>query len=62
MPGTPLVPSWEMPVADKCPVCGGYMTLKRGRKGEMWHICANAECKHRVEIEETEEDGEGADA
>ncbi|MCL2810929.1 MAG: type I DNA topoisomerase [Clostridia bacterium] len=46
--------SWEMPVVDKCPACGGYMTLKRGRKGEMWHICANTDCKHRVEIEETE--------
>jgi len=47
--------SWEMPVPNKCPACGGYMTLKRGRKGETWHICANAECKRRVEVEEAEE-------
>ncbi len=53
--------SWEMPVAAKCPVCGGFMTLKRGRKGEVWHICANAECKHRVEVEESDEVGEDGD-
>ncbi len=60
-PGCDFV-SWDMPVTDKCPACGGYMTIKRGRKGEVWHICANEQCKHRVEVEEAEEDDSGVDA
>ncbi len=54
--------SWEMPVADKCPVCGSYMVMKRGRKGETLHICANEQCKHRVEIEDTGDEDAGIDA
>ena len=52
--------SWEMPVADRCPMCGGYMVLKRGRKGETYHLCANEACKHRVAVEEQDEDGQDA--
>ncbi len=43
--------SWEQPVNDKCPVCGGRMVLKRGRKGEVWNVCVNEQCRHRVEVE-----------
>jgi len=42
--------SWEMPVNDKCEKCGSYMTLKRSRKGETWHLCSNETCRHRVEV------------
>jgi DNA topoisomerase-1 len=48
--------SWDLPVAEKCPLCGSYMTLKRSRKGETWHICANDQCKHRIEVQDPEEE------
>ena len=44
--------SWEMPVSEKCPKCGSYMTRKINRKGEVWHICANENCRNRVLTEE----------
>ncbi len=47
--------SWEMPVRERCEKCGGYMTLKRGRKGDAWHLCANETCRHRVPVEEKDE-------
>ena len=43
--------SWDRPVADKCPVCGSYMVLKRGGKDTLWHVCANETCRHRVQVE-----------
>lgn len=49
--------SWEMPVAEKCPNCGAYMVEKRGRKGEIWHLCSNETCRHRVEVKQ-EDSGE----
>lgn len=42
--------SWEMPVNEKCEKCGSFMTLKRSRKGMVWHLCSNETCRHRVEI------------
>ena len=50
--------SWEMPVDDRCPKCGTYMHLKRNRKGEVWHLCANETCRYRVEVkaEETQDE------
>jgi len=42
--------SWEMPVNEKCEKCGSFMTLKRSRKGETWHLCSNETCRHRVEV------------
>ncbi len=42
--------SWEMPVEERCPECGSYMTEKVGRKGDVWHLCANETCRHRVEV------------
>ena len=43
--------SWDRPVADKCPVCGSYMVLKRGGKDTLWHVCANETCRHKVQVE-----------
>ncbi len=50
--------SWDRPVADKCPVCGSWMVLKRGGKDTLYHVCANETCRHRVQVENTQEDGE----
>ena len=45
--------SWDRPVADKCPVCGSWMVLKRGPKGTVFHVCASDTCHHRVQVENT---------
>ncbi len=52
--------SWEMPVEERCPQCGSYMVEKRGRKGEVWHLCANETCRHKVEVQQ-ESSEENAD-
>ena len=43
--------SWDLPVKEKCPVCGGRMVLKRGAKDTLYHVCVNETCRHRVQIE-----------
>ena len=43
--------SWDLPVKDKCPVCGGRMVFKRGAKDTSFHVCVNETCRHRVQIE-----------
>ena len=43
--------SWDLPVKEKCPVCGGRMVFKRGAKDTMYHVCVNESCRHRVQIE-----------
>ncbi len=51
--------SWDRPVADRCPVCGSWMVLKRGGKDTLYHVCANETCRHRVQVENTaSEEGE----
>ena len=45
-----------MPVAQKCGKCGSYMVLKRGRKGETYHVCANESCRDRVLVQSEEEE------
>ena len=50
--------SWDLPVDDRCPKCGSYMTLKRNSKGEQWHLCANENCRYRVEAQPAPEDAE----
>ncbi|MEG2253055.1 MAG: hypothetical protein RSC98_08445 [Clostridia bacterium] len=30
---------------DRCPQCGSYMVEKRGKRGEMIHLCANETCR-----------------
>ena len=47
--------SWERPVAEKCGKCGSYMVLKIGNKGEAWHLCANENCRNKVEVARPEE-------
>ena len=48
----------EKPMTEKCPVCGSYMVEKRGRKGEVWHLCANETCHHRIEVQASEEEAD----
>ena len=43
--------SWDLPVKEKCPVCGGRMVYKRGAKDTAFHVCVNETCRHRVQIE-----------
>jgi len=43
--------SWDLPVKDTCPVCGGRMVFKRGAKDTFYHVCVNETCRHRVQIE-----------
>ena len=53
--------SWERPVAERCGKCGSYMVRKVGSHGEVWHLCANEQCRSRVAVtapEETEDGGE----
>lgn len=47
--------SWEMPTTDKCPQCDGYMVEKRGKRGELIHLCANEKCHFKVSVKEKEE-------
>jgi DNA topoisomerase-1 len=47
--------SWDMPVADKCEICGSYMTRKADRKGSVYHICANETCRHKVLVVKDED-------
>ena len=43
--------SWDLPVSERCPVCGSPMVFKRGAKGARFHVCTNETCRHRVELE-----------
>ena len=36
-----------MPVKEKCPKCGSYMTLSRTKKGD-FYVCANETCRERI--------------
>jgi len=49
--------SWDLPVKEKCPICGGRMVYKRGAKDTAFHVCVNETCRHRVQIE-TENGGQ----
>ena len=46
--------SWEMPVKEKCPKCGSYMTLSRTKKGD-FYVCANETCRERSPAPQSEE-------
>ena len=50
--------SWNMPVEEKCPQCGSYMTLTENRRGR-FHVCSNDTCRFRIRLDETEGAGEG---
>ena len=47
-----------MPVRDKCPACGGYMVLKRSKKGENYHLCVNENCRERIAVQASDEEEE----
>ncbi len=53
--------SWDRPVAEKCPVCGSRMVLKRGAKDATYHVCVNETCRHRVKVEAGGTDADGED-
>lgn len=39
--------SWDLPLAEKCPVCGSYMVQKQGKAGKK-KACSNKECGYTV--------------
>ncbi|MBQ6175174.1 MAG: type I DNA topoisomerase [Clostridia bacterium] len=49
---------WEQPVDRKCDKCGSYMVLKIGSKGERWYLCANENCRSRIEAPHQEDENE----
>jgi len=49
--------SWDKPIAQRCPQCGGYMIEKRNNRNGVVHLCVNEACRYR----ETAEAGEGED-
>ncbi|MCR4577131.1 MAG: type I DNA topoisomerase [Clostridiales bacterium] len=48
--------SWDMPVKEACPNCGGYMTLKYLRGGATARVCQNESCRYREEIKSEDAD------
>lgn len=46
--------SWERPVARRCEKCGSYMVQKIGNHGIVWNLCANENCRNRVEVSRPE--------
>lgn len=46
--------SWDMPVAQRCPKCNGYMVLKHSKKGDCY-VCANENCRERMDAPEAVE-------
>ncbi len=47
--------SWDMPVSDKCEICGAFMTRKVDRKGAVFNICSNETCRHKVLVVKDED-------
>ena len=48
--------SWDMPVKEACPKCGGYMTLKYLRGGAAARVCQNESCRYREEVKSEDSD------
>ncbi|NLF27035.1 MAG: type I DNA topoisomerase [Clostridiales bacterium] len=48
--------SWDRPVNEKCPICSSRMVYKRGAKDTHYHVCTNETCRHRVEVEQLNDD------
>ncbi len=40
--------TWDMPLAEKCPTCGGTLVYKKGRKSV---VCTNEECGYQRQEE-----------
>ena len=53
--------SWDKPVSEKCPQCGSYMTEKRNGRGEVFHLCANENCRYRAAAPEGDAEQENAE-
>ena len=52
--------SWDLPVDEKCPRCGSYMVRKGNSRGDIFHLCANDECRYKELIpQKTEEEEDG---
>ena len=49
--------SWNMPVEEKCPKCGSFMTLLENRRGR-FHVCGNDTCRYRIRLDDSENAGE----
>ena len=45
--------SWDKPLAQKCPKCNSYMTLKSA-KGSNKSVCSNKECGYTIAFKEKE--------
>ena len=50
--------SWDMPIEEKCPKCGAYMVLKRGKGTSVYKKCSNAECETNQRKKKDAADGE----
>ena len=50
--------SWDKPVSERCPVCGSYMVEKHNGRGEVIHLCANENCRHKVLAGTNEEEAD----
>ena len=46
--------AWNQPVEERCPKCGGYMTLSETQRGN-FYVCANEKCRFRKEAPEGEQ-------
>ncbi|MDO4581136.1 MAG: type I DNA topoisomerase [Bacillota bacterium] len=40
--------SWELPIEEKCPVCGTQLSVRPTRGGEKMTICPNRECPSKA--------------
>lgn len=49
--------SWDEPVSDKCPRCGGYMVKKYLRGKGVKLVCANQDCKYEAPVEKNTDGG-----
>lgn len=50
--------SWDLPVNEKCSLCGGRMVQKRGRKDVVFHQCVNEHCRNRIQVQSSQEEDE----
>ena len=46
--------SWDMPLKDKCPICGAYM-LQRSLGRSKFKVCSNKDCSSHKKKKDTDE-------
>lgn len=44
--------TWNKPVKEKCPECGGLMVEKRSKKKGLTHKCINKECANEISVDD----------